>query len=231
MTTTGINSLSSSNGNAVMGTRAATMGDNQFLTLLTTQLRNQTPLEPVDNESFMNQMASYTTMQEQRDLNSNLLKLLDYQGVLARMQGLSQGSSLLGKEVSYAGEGGTEARGKVESVFVAESGDVKLKLEGGTQIDLRAVLGIRDVGTPASTTGGTNNTSTSNGASNNNASNNSSSNTTSNGSTTTGGTNGTTTTGGTGTGTGTTGTGSNPTTAVAEAADAVQNLAASFTGN
>lgn len=227
MSTTGINSLSSSNGNAVMGTRAATMGDNQFLTLLTTQLRNQTPLEPVDNESFMNQMASYTTMQEQRDLNGNLLKLLDYQGVLARMQGLSQGSALLGKEVSYAGEGGTEARGKVESVFVAESGDVKLKLEGGKEIDLRAVLGIRDVANPSSNTGNTNtsnnastNTSgnTANGASNNNASN-----------TTTGGTNGTTTTGGTGTGT--TGSGSNPTAAVAEAADAVQNLAASFTGN
>jgi flagellar basal-body rod modification protein FlgD len=144
MNTTGINSLSSSNGNAVMGTRAATMGDNPFLTLLTTQLRNQTPLEPVDNESFMNQMASFTTMQEQRDLNGNLLKLLDFQGVLARVQGLSQGSALLGKEVSYAGEGGVEANGRVESVFVAETGEVRLKLDGDRQIDLRAVLAIRN---------------------------------------------------------------------------------------
>ena len=144
MNTTGINSLSSSNGNAVMGTRAATMGDNPFLTLLTTQLRNQTPLEPVDNESFMNQMASFTTMQEQRDLNGNLLKLLDFQGVLARVQGLSQGSALLGKEVSYAGEGGVEANGRVESVFVAETGEVRLKLDGDRTIDLRAVLAIRN---------------------------------------------------------------------------------------
>lgn len=161
MNTTGINSLSSSNGNAVMGTRAATMGDNPFLTLLTTQLRNQTPLEPVDNESFMNQMASFTTMQEQRDLNGNLLKLLDFQGVLARVQGLSQGSALLGKEVSYAGEGGVEATGRVESVFVAETGEVRLKLDGDRQIDLRAVLAIRDGSgsTPANgaATGGANN--------------------------------------------------------------------------
>jgi flagellar basal-body rod modification protein FlgD len=127
-----------------MGTRAATMGDNPFLTLLTTQLRNQTPLEPVDNESFMNQMASFTTMQEQRDLNGNLLKLLDFQGVLARVQGLSQGSALLGKEVSYAGEGGVEANGRVESVFVAETGEVRLKLDGDRTIDLRAVLAIRN---------------------------------------------------------------------------------------
>lgn len=154
MNTTGINSLSTSNGNAVMGTRAATMGDNPFLTLLTTQLRNQTPLEPVDNESFMNQMASFTTMQEQRDLNGNLLKLLDFQGVLARVQGLSQGSALLGKEVSYAGDGGVEASGRVESVFVAETGEVRLKLDGDRTIDLRAVLAIRQ-GTGGGTSGGT----------------------------------------------------------------------------
>lgn len=227
MTTSGINSLSSSNGNAVMGTRAATMGDNQFLTLLTTQLRNQTPLEPVDNESFMNQMASYTTMQEQRDLNSNLLKLLDYQGVLARMQGLSQGSSLLGKEVSYAGEDGNEARGKVESVFVAESGDVKLKLEGGKQIDLRAVLGIRDLSTPSSNTGANNSSSPSNTSTSNGASNTTSGTNTTGGTTSTGGTNGSTTTGGTGT----TGAGSEPAAAIANAADAVQEVAASFPGN
>lgn len=227
MTTTGINSLSSGNGNAVMGTRSATMGDNPFLTLLTTQLRNQTPLEPVDNESFMNQMASYTTMQEQRDLNTNLLKLLDYQGVLARVQGLSQGSALLGKEVSYAGEGGTEARGKVESVFVAESGDVKLKLEGGKEIDLRAVLGIRDV---AGSTTGAGSTNTTNGSSttgsNTNTTTNGSS-TGTNGSTTTGGTNGSTTSGGTTTG----GTAGNAVNAATQAADAAESAANAFAGN
>jgi flagellar basal-body rod modification protein FlgD len=171
MNTTGINSLSTSNGNAVMGTRAATMGDNPFLTLLTTQLRNQTPLEPVDNESFMNQMASFTTMQEQRDLNGNLLKLLDFQGVLARVQGLSQGSALLGKEVSYAGEGGVEANGRVESVFVAETGEVRLKLDGDRTIDLRAVLAIRNGSGAGSTPANGTATGGANGTANNGAGN------------------------------------------------------------
>lgn len=226
MSTNAISPLSSSNGNAVMGTRAATMGDNPFLTLLTTQLRNQTPLEPVDNESFMNQMASYTSMQEQRDLNSNLLKLLDYQGVLARVQGLSQGSALLGKEVSYAGEGGMEARGKVESVFVAESGDVKLKLEGGKEIDLRAVLGIRDIastgaGSSTTTNGSSTTTPTGGTTGGTTGSEPAGGTTTTNGGTTpTGG--GTTTTGG---------TAGNAANAAAQAADAVQNAANAFTGN
>jgi flagellar hook assembly protein FlgD len=90
----------------------------------------------------MTQMASYTSMQEQRDLNANMLKLLDYQGLLARSQGLSQGSALLGKEVEFAGEGGEVDSGTVESVFVAESGDVRLRLADGQEVDLRSVLGI-----------------------------------------------------------------------------------------
>ena len=147
MTTTGtVSSTTSSNGTSVLSTSKASMGDNPFLKLLTEQLKNQTPLEPVDNESFMNQMASYTTMQEQRDLNSNMLKLLDYQGVLARAQGLSQGSALLGKEITYAGEGDATASGTVSSIYVAETGDVRLKLTDGKEVDLRQVLGITQAG-------------------------------------------------------------------------------------
>ena len=113
--TSSITSMNSVGGTGVLQTNQASYGDNPFLKLLTSQLQNQTPLEPVDNASFMNQMASYTTMTEQRDLNSNMLKLLDYQGVLARVQGLGQGSALLGKEVSYAGAEGKPAAGTVES--------------------------------------------------------------------------------------------------------------------
>ena len=142
MTTTSIGNLNSNGGTSVLSTNKASYGDNPFLTLLTEQLKNQTPLEPVDNESFMNQMASYTSMQEQRDLNSNMLKLLDYQGVLARAQGLSQGSALLGKEVTFANEEGKTSSGTVDSIYVAESGDVRLKLTDGKEVDLRSVLGI-----------------------------------------------------------------------------------------
>ena len=149
MSTNAISPLSSSNGNAVMGTRAATMGDNPFLTLLTTQMRNQTPLEPVDNESFMNQMASYSSMQQQQDLNKNMLALLDYQGLLARMQGLSQGSALLGKEVSYTDAQGSDTKGVVESVYVAEDGEVKLKLEDGAEVSLRDIHSIATADTQA----------------------------------------------------------------------------------
>ncbi len=127
---------------SVLSNKGGQFGDNPFLLLLTEQLRNQTPLEPVDNESFMNQMASYSSMQQQQDLNSNMLALLDYQGLLARMQGLSQGSALLGKQVSYTDAQGTDKTGVVESVYVAETGDVQIRLQGGDEVALRSVHAI-----------------------------------------------------------------------------------------
>jgi flagellar basal-body rod modification protein FlgD len=140
-----INSVSnSSSGTNVLNTTQAAFGDTPFLQLLTAQLKNQTPLEPVDNESFMTQVASYTSMTEQRELNSNMLKLLDYQGILARIQSLSEGSSLLGKEVTFADASGNETTGKVSSVFVSEDGEVRLRLDDGNEIDMRQITGIAE---------------------------------------------------------------------------------------
>lgn len=135
---------------SVLSNNGGNFGDNPFLQLLTEQLRNQTPLDPVDNESFMNQMASYSSMQQQQDLNSNMLALLDYQGLLARMQGLSQGSALLGKEISFTDANGSEQQDTVSSIYVAEDGEVRLRLDGGEDVSLRQVTSI---GMPASSAG------------------------------------------------------------------------------
>ena len=115
MTTTAITPTPSTSaaGNSVLGTKAASYNENTFLKLLTAQLQNQTPIEPVDNASFMNQMASYSSMEEQRALNGNMLKLLDYQGLLARIQSLSEGSALLGKDVTFDDESGNSTTAKV----------------------------------------------------------------------------------------------------------------------
>lgn len=146
----GINSFGGAGGSSVVSRNGGSFGENPFLLLLTEQLRNQTPLEPVDNESFMNQMASYSSMQQQQDLNKNMLALLDYQGLLARMQGLSQGSALLGKDVTYTDEAGVEVVDEVESVYVAEDGQVRLNLRQGDDIALGDITAISQGEAPTS---------------------------------------------------------------------------------
>lgn len=141
MQTSTINGLNAP-GTGVLSTNSANYGDNPFLSLLVAEMRTQTPLEPVDNASFMQQMSSFSNMEQQQELNDNLLKLLDYQGVLARLQGLSEGSALLGKSVDFLGEEGDDLSGVVDSVFVTEQGDVKLRI-GEQEVDMRRVTAIR----------------------------------------------------------------------------------------
>lgn len=137
-----INTINATGANNILGSNKAADDGTQFLDLLTQQLRNQTPFEPVDSASFNEQLASYSSMEEQRGLNESMTQLLQYQGILARSQGLSQGSALLGKNVEYVTEDGTTGSEPVTSVFVAETGDVRLRLQSGAEIDMRQVLGI-----------------------------------------------------------------------------------------
>lgn len=136
-----ISSIDSITGGNAVSPSAKSGGDNPFLTLLIEQLRHQTPLEPVDNASFMEQVATFSSMEEQRELNSSMLKLLDFQGLLARLQGLSEGSALLGKEVTYTLDGDRTAKGEVEQVYINEAGEVRMKI-GDDDISMGQVIAI-----------------------------------------------------------------------------------------
>ncbi len=67
-----------------------------FLTLLTTQLKNQDPLSPMDSNSFTQQLVEFSQVEQQIDTNSNLKSLIG--------QGTSQAGTFaanyLGKQVS-----------------------------------------------------------------------------------------------------------------------------------
>jgi flagellar basal-body rod modification protein FlgD len=143
---TSINSIGTTQGNSVISGKEASFGENPFLSLLITQLRNQTPLEPVDNQSFMQQMATYSSMEEQKELNSNMLELLNFQGVLARLQSLSEGSTMLGKEVTFALPGDKTGEGVVNSIFVDDKGEVRLRV-GEQEIGMNQITGISEAKT------------------------------------------------------------------------------------
>src|SRR3954465_2977245 len=66
-----------------------------FLTLLTTQLRNQDPLSPMDSNQFTQQMVQMTGV-EQQLMTNDLLKQL----VGNTASGISASVALIGKDVS-----------------------------------------------------------------------------------------------------------------------------------
>lgn len=53
---------------------------NSFLTLLTTQLQNQDPLEPMDSKEFTSQLVQFTSVEQSIQSNKNLEKLISLTG-------------------------------------------------------------------------------------------------------------------------------------------------------
>jgi flagellar basal-body rod modification protein FlgD len=82
--TTGVNSNANTAGVA-SSTNAATAQQqlsgnlNTFLTLLTTQLQNQDPLNPMDSDQFTQQLVEYSQVEQQINTNSDLQSLISLQ--------------------------------------------------------------------------------------------------------------------------------------------------------
>ena len=52
---------------------------NTFLTLLTTQLKNQNPLDPLDTNQFTQQLVQFASVEQQINMNSQLTSLVSLQ--------------------------------------------------------------------------------------------------------------------------------------------------------
>lgn len=72
---------------------------DQFLTLLTTQLKNQDPLSPMESTEFTNQLVSFSQVEQQIKINDNLEKL---QALTANSQ-TNLGLSYIGLQVEREG--------------------------------------------------------------------------------------------------------------------------------
>jgi flagellar basal-body rod modification protein FlgD len=103
-----------------------TLGENQFLQLLMTQLQNQDPMSPMDNTQFIAQMAQFSSLEQM----TNLVQAT--QAMNANNE-VAQSVSLIGHNVTYMNSDGSTGTGLVSEVDVS-NGNVQLKV-GDTSID------------------------------------------------------------------------------------------------
>lgn len=92
------NSLAASAGG--LGAASIVETQEQFLTLLVTQLRNQDPLNPMDNAGITSQLAQLSTVSGIEKLNQTVLALTGQLDVSQSMQA----SNLIGRHVLVPGE-------------------------------------------------------------------------------------------------------------------------------
>ena len=127
--------LDSINGTASKKTSSATNdAQDRFLKLLTTQLKNQDPLNPLDNAQMTSQLAQISTVDGIEKLNATLQKLLSSTVDAEAMQA----AVLVGRQVMVGGSGlkltDGSAVGGLELAAAADQVLLTIKDPNGLQI-------------------------------------------------------------------------------------------------
>ncbi|WP_223066775.1 flagellar hook capping FlgD N-terminal domain-containing protein [Paenibacillus caui] len=127
-----------------------TMGKDQFLKILITQLQNQDPMQPLEDKEFIAQMAQFTSVEQLMNISSQLT---------AMNQSLGSVSGLIGKQVTWMQEStdgsseynvdgssasGTYTTGIVDSIVI-RSGVQYAKI-GSSEVPLDQILQIDNPG-------------------------------------------------------------------------------------
>ena len=86
---------------------SSSLGKDDFLKLLVTQLQTQDPMNPMDDTQFISQMAQFTSLEQMINMNTSVQ--------------MTQATSYIGKQVTWDNDQGVEQTGVVKSVRMVNS--------------------------------------------------------------------------------------------------------------
>jgi flagellar basal-body rod modification protein FlgD len=107
------------------------LGKEDFLKMLTAQMRYQNPLEPMNDQEFVAQMAQFSSLEQLQNMNSTLSQSSQWDMLLSQTINNTMATSLIGKTVTAESNsvsleaGGSAAIGFTSSDF-ALSGTVTI---------------------------------------------------------------------------------------------------------
>jgi flagellar basal-body rod modification protein FlgD len=138
---TGASSLSATSLGLESGLSSIASNFQSFLTLLTTQLKNQDPTSPLDTNQFTQQITQMTGVQQQLLSNQLLQQLVVAQG------GIASAANLIGETVTAPGvnPGDPDISGVVSGVS-QYNGQTMLTV-GGYLVPIGAILSISNTPT------------------------------------------------------------------------------------
>ena len=130
---------------SINGGLASLAGNFQsFLSLLTTQLQNQDPLNPTDTNQFTQQITQMTGVEQQLISNQLLQQLVSQQ------TGIGAAASLIGDTVTAPGAKSTDPAISGTVSAVSQSNGQTMLTVGGNQIPLSSITGVTGVSNPLS---------------------------------------------------------------------------------
>jgi flagellar basal-body rod modification protein FlgD len=125
-------SSSASTGNSTVKATIAQNFDT-FLRLLTTQLKNQNPLDPLDTNQFTQQLVQFASVEQQINMNTQLTTLVSLQKATQATQAMS----FLGATATVDGTTATLTGGKATWTFSTDkpaTGTINIKNATGQTV-------------------------------------------------------------------------------------------------
>lgn len=107
------------------------LGKDDFLKLLITQLSNQDPTSPMENTEFIAQMAQFSSLEQMTNMNQEFAKL-------NAMMVSSQGVNTIGKVVDI-NLGDSSISGRVEAVTYGANPQVRI---GNMYYDMKQISAV-----------------------------------------------------------------------------------------
>ena len=104
------------------------LGKDDFLQLLVTQLQHQDPLAPMEDKDFIAQMAQFTSLEQMKNMNNAVQ--------------ITQATSYIGKQVTWADSQGIEQRGIVTAIRIVNS-EPKVMI-GSESLELKKIMSVTD---------------------------------------------------------------------------------------
>ena len=132
--------LSTVSATAATPASASSLGLQDFIRVLTTQLTYQDPLKPMDNQEFMAQIAQFTSLEQTQQLNDRMQMLVDNAAAL-------QSVGLIGRSIDFTTADGSRSTGTVSGLSLGGDAPVlSVSLANGTVLNdvaLSQLLAVR----------------------------------------------------------------------------------------
>jgi flagellar basal-body rod modification protein FlgD len=112
------------------------LGKDQFLQILVTQLRNQDPMQPLQDKEFIAQMAQFSSLEQTMNMSKQITSLNQSPGMAA---------ALIGKEVSWTEvtQNGSVVNNGIVNSILWRDGVQYIKV-GTTEVAMDKIISISD---------------------------------------------------------------------------------------
>jgi flagellar basal-body rod modification protein FlgD len=134
MAVNSVTSPSTTSATTATAAKQATLDKDDFLKLFVTQLQHQDPMNPMTDQDFMGQMASFSTLEQVSNLAASSEKL-------ASGAALDHAVGLIGRNVTYTDPAGATRTGVVERV-ATKDGQPVLRVGGADGVDPSSITEV-----------------------------------------------------------------------------------------